>query len=297
MEHHHQHSTLKGLDGPVALLSLLRKEAATTPGEEDAAPAPGIVSLVGAGPGDPKLLTLRALELLQAADVIAYDELVPPAILALASPAAELLPVGRRCGAEPRPFRLHPAVAARAHAGKRVVRLKAGDPFLFGRGGEEIEELVAEGIPFEVVPGVSAAFGAAASAGIPLTHRDCASAVTFTTGHGAHGEAGDPAAWQPAGGGTIVLYMVARKLRQNVRRLIAAGRSPETPAAYVAAATTAEEVVLIGTLADIAGQVEALDSTSPALLIVGEVVRLRQQPAARRTERSPALAAALEDRG
>lgn len=291
MEHDRQHPRLNGQAASTLLFQALLAAA-------EAAPAAGIVYLVGAGPGDPKLLTLRALELLRGADVIAYDELVSPAILALASPVAELLPVGRRCGAQPRPYRLHPAVVARAHAGKSVVRLKSGDPFLFGRGGEEAEELIEEGIPFEVVPGVSAAFGAAARAGIPLTHRDHASAVTFATGHGANGDAGDPAAWDHgAGGGTIVLYMVARKLRQNVQRLIESGRPPETPAAYIASATSADEVVLVGTLADIAEQVAALDSSAPALLIVGEVVRLRERLAGRRPETCLALALAAEAHG
>src|SRR6266566_2803735 len=135
----------------------------------------GFVYLVGAGPGDPKLLTLRALEVLQSVDVVAHDELVPPTILEIVPASVERLRVGRRHGSGRTAYRLHPAVLERARAGAVVARLKSGDPLIFGQGGEEAEELAAAGIPFEVVPGVSAALGAAAAAGIPLTHRECAS--------------------------------------------------------------------------------------------------------------------------
>lgn len=238
----------------------------------------GHVALVGAGPGDPGLLTVRAVELLRAADVVAYDELVPAVLLELASPAAERIPVGRRChGRHREPMRLHPAVLERARAGKRVVRLKAGDPFVFGRGGEEGEELAAAGVPFEVVPGVSAALGAAASALIPLTQRGVSSDVTFATGHDltAGGGPGQSDWARLAGGGTLVLYMASRSLAGNLARLVELGRPASTPAAWIAAATRPEQEVVVATLADLAARVGERSGESPALVIVGEVVALR----------------------
>ncbi len=230
----------------------------------------GIVYLVGAGPGDPKLLTLRALELMRSADVAAYDELVPPQILSLVPAQAELLAVGRRHGHGKTEYRLHPMVLERARAGRIVVRLKSGDPLIFGRGAEEAEELAEAGIPFEIVPGVSAALGAAAYAGIPLTDRRYASQVTLATGHYAEGDVGNSCE-------TLVLYMAAHQLAENLQRLIAQGRAPSTPAAYVAAATTPEQRVISGTLADLAKRVASEHRSSPALVIVGDVVALRER--------------------
>jgi len=231
----------------------------------------GIVYLVGAGPGDPGLLTVRALELLRSAEVVAHDSLVPEAILALANPAAERLSVGRRRGDGRRDEGLHPHVLARARAGRRVVRLKAGDPLIFGRGAEEAEALVAAGIPFEIVPGITAALGAAAYAGIPLTDRRCSSSVTFTTGHDA-GPA-DPDVEK----GTVVLYMGAHKLAEHLARLIEAGRAPATPVAYIERATQPDQRIVLGTLADVAARVAVLEGPGPALVIVGETVRLREK--------------------
>jgi 5,6-dimethylbenzimidazole synthase len=230
----------------------------------------GFVYLVGAGPGDPKLLTLRALELMRSAEVVAYDELVPPQILALVPARAELLAVGRRHGHGQTEYRLHPMVLERARAGQIVVRLKSGDPLIFGRGAEEAEELAEAGIPFEIVPGVSAALGAAAYAGIPLTDRRYASQVTLATGHCAEGEVGNSRE-------TLVLYMAAHRLAENLQRLIAQGRAPSTPAAYVAAATTPEQRVISGTLADLAKRVASEHRSGPALVIVGDVVALRER--------------------
>ena len=238
----------------------------------------GIVYLVGAGPGDPGLLTVRALELLRSAEVVAHDDLVPSAILDLASPAAERLPVGRRRGDTRKEYRLHPEVLARARAGRRVVRLKAGDPLIFGRGAEEAEDLVDAGIPFEIVPGVSAALGAAAYAGIPLTDRRCASSVSFTTGH-------DGLPSDPDGRGTVVLYMGGHRLAENLRRLVEGGRAPETPAAYIERATHRDQRVILGTLGDLAQRVADRQGDGPALMIVGEVVRFREKIAWR--ERRP----------
>jgi uroporphyrinogen III methyltransferase/synthase len=230
----------------------------------------GFVYLVGAGPGDPKLLTVRALELMRSAEVVAYDELVPPQILSLIPAQAELLAVGRRHGDGKTGYRLHPVVLERARAGRIVVRLKSGDPLIFGRGAEEAEELAEAGIPFEIVPGVSAALGAAAYAGIPLTDRRYASQVTLATGHCAKGEIGNSRE-------TLVLYMAAHWLAENLQRLIAQGREPSTPAAYVAAATTPEQRVISGTLADLAKRVASDSRSDPALVIVGDVVALRER--------------------
>jgi uroporphyrin-III C-methyltransferase len=232
--------------------------------------AGGFVYLVGAGPGDPRLLTVRALELLQRADVVAHDMLISPSVLALVPAGTELLPVGRRCGEGKSDYRLHPDVLERARRGKTVVRLKCGDPLVFGRGGEEAEELTNAGIPFEIVPGISAALGAAAYAGIPLTHRQYASEVIFSTGHNA-GEISEMGPLQS----TIVLYMVSHRLRASLSRLVDRGYPPTTPAAYIAGATTAAQNVIVGTLSNLGGKVGDLDSDAPALVIVGQVVGLR----------------------
>jgi len=238
----------------------------------------GTVYLVGAGPGDPGLLTVRARELLASADVVAYDALVSPAILAQVRPGAELVPVGRRHGSGSTSYRLHPSVIPRAAAGLSVVRLKAGDPLIFGRGGEEAEELRDAGIGFEIVPGVSAALGAAACAGIPLTHRDHASDVTFVSGHDV-GTRRSLTDWSSLAHqtGTLVLFMGARTLATNLARLIAAGRAPATPAAYVAAATTPQQQVITGTLETLPALAATADHTAPALIIIGDVVSLRDR--------------------
>jgi uroporphyrinogen III methyltransferase/synthase len=247
------------------------------------------VYLVGAGPGDPGLLTVRAAELLRSADVVAHDKLIPAPILALANPRAERLEVGRRRGDAKQDFVLHPEVLARAQAGLRVVRLKSGDPLMFGRGAEEAQELADAGIPFEIVPGVSAALGAAAYTGIPLTDRRCASSVTFTTGH--NGQPGEFQEDEPElasaarGPGTVVLYMATHRLTDNLRRLVDSGRAPATPAAYVEHATGRNQRVIVGTVSDLAGRVTAEGTNGPALVIVGDVVRLRQKVAW--TERRP----------
>jgi len=238
----------------------------------------GMVYLVGAGPGDPGLLTVRALELLRAADVVAHDALVSPAILSLVGPQVELVCVGRRHGVGATSYRVHPEVLSRAKAGCTVVRLKAGDPLIFGRGGEEAEQLAEAGIPFMIVPGISSALGAAAYAGIPLTHRLHASDVTFLSGHDVEGSHRSLTDWSRAatGRGTLVIFMAARKLSANLQRLIQAGRSAETPAAYIASATTPDQKVIIGTLATLPEKTADVDPTAPALVIVGHVVRLRE---------------------
>ncbi len=238
----------------------------------------GVVYLVGAGPGDPRYLTLRAAELLSQAEVLAYDELVPEPLLARVPPGAERIAVGRRHG-DPSPDweRIHPAVLARAREGKRVVRLKAGDPFVFGRGGEEAEALREAGIPFEVVPGISAALGAAAAALIPLTHRDLASDVTFATAHDLATEGGRTDWRRLSTGGTLVLYMGAKGIARNLARLVELGWDRATPAAWVAAATRPNQRVVTGTVGDLAERVAGERHPGPALLIIGDVVALRDR--------------------
>jgi uroporphyrin-III C-methyltransferase len=240
----------------------------------------GKVWLVGAGPGDPELLTVRAHRLIGTARVIAFDELVSSQILALAPAGAERIPVGRRgSGCRHHEARIHPLVVVRALEGKDVIRLKGGDPLVFGRGGEEAEELAAVRVPFEVVPGISAALGAAASTGIPLTHRDCASSVTLATAHAARGrERGEDehalAANLPRQG-TLVFYMGLGRMDETCSALVANGRAGDTAAAVISHATLSDERVVIGTLADIASLARAARLEAPALLVVGEVVARR----------------------
>lgn len=237
---------------------------------------PGWVWLVGAGPGDPALLTLAALHALQSADVVVYDALVDPRILALANESAEQIYAGKRGG---RPSPKQPDISARlvklARAGHRVLRLKGGDPFVFGRGGEEALALVDAGIPFRVVPGITAATGGLAYAGIPVTHRDVNTAVTFITGHNVTGKVPDDLDW-PAlarGAPVLVFYMALKHLDEITARLIDGGRDADEPVAIVTAATTGEQRVIETTLS--AAPDRAHEVSPPALFVVGEVVRLR----------------------
>ncbi|GAC1353332.1 MAG: hypothetical protein NVSMB1_25850 [Polyangiales bacterium] len=241
-----------------------------------AAFAQGTVFLVGGGPGDPDLLTVKAHRLLQRAEVVAYDELISQEILALVPASAERIAVGRRangCRHTPDSERIHPLVVARAREGKCVVRLKGGDPFIFGRGGEEAEELAAAGIPFEVVPGISAALAAAAVSGIPLTHRDAASSVTFATAHSATQDCDPKLAVTIPLTGTVVLYMGLGRLAETAASIVAAGRSPNEPTAVVSSATRENQRIVTGTLSTIAAVVSAAGLEAPAVIIVGEVVR------------------------
>jgi uroporphyrin-III C-methyltransferase/precorrin-2 dehydrogenase/sirohydrochlorin ferrochelatase len=231
----------------------------------------GKVWLVGAGPGDPDLMTVRAHRLVSGADVLAYDELVPDAILDLAPSGAERIPVGRRAGGcRHHEARIHPLVVVRAIEGREVIRLKGGDPFIFGRGGEEAEELAAANVPFEVVPGVSAALAAAAASHIPLTHRDASSSVTLVTAHSRDGQATLPATLPPDG--TVVLYMGLGLLESTLKALMAGGRSPLLPAAVVSHAGRARTETIIGTLDTLAAKVALAGVKSPAVVIVGQVV-------------------------
>ena len=243
----------------------------------------GRVYLVGAGPGDPGLLTARALELIAAADVILYDRLIPSAALDGARADAELLFVGKEGGGASVPQEQTEALmVARAQAGRTVVRLKGGDPFVFGRGGEEALTLRAAGIPFEVVPGVTAGVAASAYAGIPVTHRGLASAVALVTGHaredavdGADGEDG-AIDWPALASfpGTLVLYMGVRQLPQITAALIAAGRPGSQPAAVVEAGTLPEQRTVTATLETIAEVAASEGVRPPAITILGPVASL-----------------------
>jgi uroporphyrin-III C-methyltransferase/precorrin-2 dehydrogenase/sirohydrochlorin ferrochelatase len=238
----------------------------------------GEVYLVGAGPGDPDLLTLRALRLLQRADVALYDNLISPEILALLPPAAERIYVGkRRADHAMRQEAINALLVEHALAGKRVVRLKGGDPFIFGRGGEEIDTLSAHGIRFEVVPGITAALGAAAYAGIPLTHRDHAQACVFVTGNLKDGGVDLDWAALARPRQTIVVYMGLLSLPVICRELVAHGLPRDTGAAVVQQGTTATQRVVAGTLHTLPSKVARAKLHAPTLIIVGNVVRLREK--------------------
>ena len=245
------------------------------PSQPLAPPSPvGTVYLVGAGPGDPELLTVKAHRLLQEADVVVYDHLIPPEALALARPEAERIPVGKKRGHVCRPQAEIDALLVRlGREGKRVVRLKGGDPFVFGRGGEEAAALAAAGVPFEIVPGITAALGAAAYAGIPLTHRLQSSAVVFLTGHEDPAKPDRTVRWEDYAqlGATLCLYMGVRNLPDITRRLQAGGMPASTPAALIQSATTARQRVLRADLATLAERARAENFESPAVALIGAV--------------------------
>lgn len=234
----------------------------------------GQVWLVGAGPGDPDLLTVKALRLLQGADVVVHDRLTPPAILALAGPQARLIDVGKRKSRHTLPQDdINALLVALGLEGLKVVRLKGGDPFMFGRGGEEMLACRAAGVPVEIVPGVSAALAAGASAGAPLTHRGLAQSVTFVTGHAAKDAAPD-LDWNAlaTANHTVVVYMGLSTAGQIAARLIAAGRNGATPVLVVEHASLATEARVLTQLRDLAEAVGGMDG--PAILIIGEVAAL-----------------------
>ena len=241
--------------------------------------SPGLVWLVGAGPGSAGLLTLEALHALQSADVIIHDALIGPAILNFVSSGATLENAGKRGGkASPKQGEITKRLIDLSREGKRVLRLKGGDPFVFGRGGEEAQVLAANGIPFRVTPGVTAGVGGLASVGIPLTHRDVGSSVTFLTGHDETGDLPFSTDWEALAKASPVLifYMAIRQLRQISAALISAGRDPEEPMAVVSNATLPEMRVLETSLEAAPADVEAAGIKAPAIVCLGRNVLLRQ---------------------
>uniref|UniRef100_A0A7C5ELV5 uroporphyrinogen-III C-methyltransferase n=1 Tax=Desulfobacca acetoxidans TaxID=60893 RepID=A0A7C5ELV5_9BACT len=240
----------------------------------------GKVYLVGAGPGDAGLITVKGLKLLSRAEVVIYDQLANPELLKVVRPGAELIFVGKKAGAHSLPQEaINELLVTKGQQGFMVVRLKGGDPFVFGRGGEEAEALAAAGVPFEVVPGVTSAIAVPAYAGIPVTHRGLASAVTFVTGHEDPGKEESAIPWNCLGKnpGTLVFLMGVKNLPENCRRLLEAGRAPHTPVVLIQNGTLPEQRTITGTLEDIAEQARVAQVRSPAILVVGEVASLRER--------------------
>ncbi len=243
-------------------------------------PQLGIVYLIGAGPGDPGLMTVRGLELIRRADCLIYDYLANEAFLLEASPQAEIIYVGKKGGDHTLPQQdINQLLVEKARAGKTIVRLKGGDPYIFGRGGEEAQELVCHGIPFEVVPGVTSAIAVPAYAGIPLTHRQHASLVSFITGHEDPTKPESAIPWETLAKspGTLVFLMGVKNLPDICRELQSHGKAPSTPAAVIQRGTTPAQRSISGTLADIAHKVQEAGLAPPAIFVVGSVVELRQQ--------------------
>jgi uroporphyrinogen III methyltransferase/synthase len=257
----------------------------------------GTVYLVGAGPGDPGLLTIRGLELLRRAEVVIYDRLVNPVLLDSAPAEARRIFAGKRAGTHNLPQeQINALMIAHARRGRSVVRLKGGDPCVFGRGGEEAEALADAGIPFEIVPGVSAAVAVPAYAGIPLTHRKLSSSFAVITGHEDASKDEPAVDWERLATAvdTLVVLMGARSLPRIVERLLAHGRSPETPVALIRWGTTEAQETLTGRLADIVGKAQSAGLQPPVVAVIGEVVRMRERlrwfdKPGRSAERAPSL--------
>lgn len=291
------------LQGPVAELLFSGREQqaaqslvqALETAEEPAATTPGEVYLVGAGPGDPDLLTFRALRLIQQAEVVLYDRLVSKEILNLTRRDADKIYVGKQKSLHTlRQQEINELLVELAKQGKRVLRLKGGDPFIFGRGGEEIDSLSAENIPFQVIPGITAASGCAAYAGIPLTHRDYAQSCTFVTGHLQNGttDLNWKSLAQPQQ--TVVIYMGLTGLDIICEKLVEHGMPPDMPAALVQQGTTLQQKVLSGTISTLPDIVQTTEVQPPTLVIIGNVVKLREKLAWFKADLMPESSTAQE---
>ena len=242
--------------------------------------AKGMVYLIGAGPGAPGLITLKAIECIKEADVVVYDYLANKKFLEYARKGAEIIYVGKIGGAHTLPQdEINKLIIKKAQKGKIIARLKGGDPFMFGRGGEEAEEIIQAGIDYEVVPGVTAGVAAAAYAGIPLTHRDFTTTVAFITGHEDPMKDESNICWDKisTGIGTLVFYMGIGNLEPNMKKLIENGRSPDTPVALIRWGTTSNQETIIGTIKDIAEKAKQANFKAPAITVVGDVVSLRDK--------------------
>ncbi|MEX2529355.1 MAG: uroporphyrinogen-III C-methyltransferase [Gemmatimonadota bacterium] len=250
-------------------------------GKEVKASSRGTVYLVGAGPGDPGLLTVKGAELLAQADAVVYDALSNPVLLDRVPAGAERIDVGKRAGrSSPKQPEVNRLLVELAGQHQVIVRLKGGDPFVFGRGAEEALALHEAGVPFEVVPGVTSGIGALTYAGIPLTHRGVACSATFVTGHRAvEEECGEGIGELVPPSGTVAVFMGLSRVAEVTRALVEAGRSPDTPAAVVNRGTLPDQRTVVGTLEDLAGRVREAGLEGPALIVVGEVVALRSRAA------------------
>jgi uroporphyrinogen III methyltransferase/synthase len=266
-----------GRRAELSLLAFGRTEQRTV--QDDTSGRRVLIYLVGSGPGDPGLFTLKGLRCIQEADAVVYDRLAPKSLLEHASPGAELIYVGKRPGDPSMPQEeINALLVELGRAGKTVVRLKGGDPYVFGRGGEEAIALIEAGISFEVVPGVTSGIAAPAYAGIPVTHRGVSASVAFVTGHEDPTKDHPDVDWSRVANGadTLVLYMGVGRLREISAELVSAGRSPETPVAVIRWGTVPEQQTVTGTLGDIAGRVAEANLKPPAITVVGDVVSLRE---------------------
>ncbi len=249
------------------------------PGDSSSSNPCGTVYLIGAGPGDPELITVKGLRYLRTADVILYDRLISIDLLDEAREDAERVFVGKGPGCHSMSqTKINELMIAYAKSGRTVARLKGGDPYVFGRGGEEALALVQAGVPFEEVPGVSSAIAVPASVGIPVTHRDYTSSVTIVTGHEGHGHAGPAVNWEALAqlGGTLVVLMGVKALPDFTHRLLEAGMAPDLPAAVIQEGTTSRQRIVTGTLTDIAERALTAGLCSPATTVIGDVVSLGQ---------------------
>lgn len=275
-----------GAAGAAHSVRMTGAESAEKPASAGRSQPAGFVYLTGAGPGDPRLITVRGLETIRAAEVLVYDRLVADELVAEAPPHAERIYVGKACGRHTmKQEAINALLAEHALRGRIVTRLKGGDPFVFGRGGEEALHLAERGIPYEIVPGISSCIAAPAFAGIPVTHRGAAASFAVITGHECAGKNGAAVDWAwAAGAETLVVLMGLQQLPLITERLMAHGKPPETPIALVQSGSQASQRVVSGTIGGIAAEPAAAALESPVAIVIGDVVRLRKELAWRDVE-------------